>query len=127
VLAATDPANVYGAALPWPERPARDDTEVAASRGHRPGRKAGALVVLVDGRLVLYVERGGRTLLSWSADPADLEPAGRALAEAVRVGGLGRMSVQKADGENVLLAGPLSDALEQAGFRPTPRGLRMRA
>ena len=44
VLAATDPANPYGAALPWPERP--DD---AANTGHRPGRKAGALVVLVDG------------------------------------------------------------------------------
>ena len=53
VLAATDPANPYGAALPWPPQ----------DRGHRPGRKAGALVVLVDGALVLYVERGGKTLL----------------------------------------------------------------
>src|SRR5260370_31699724 len=55
VLAAADPASPYGAAVPWPERP--DD----AATGHRPGRKAGALVVLVDGHLVLYVERGGRT------------------------------------------------------------------
>ena len=57
-LAATDPANPYGAALPWPD--AR-----ATAGGHRPGRKAGALVVLVDGELALYVERGGTTLLTW--------------------------------------------------------------
>jgi hypothetical protein len=48
VLAAADPANPYGAALPWPERPG----EVVI--GHKPGRKAGALVILVDGELVLY-------------------------------------------------------------------------
>ncbi|MGN6251926.1 MAG: ATP-dependent helicase, partial [Marmoricola sp.] len=53
-LAATDPANPYGAALAWPER-------TAEATGHRPGRKAGALVVLVDGALALYVERGGKT------------------------------------------------------------------
>src|SRR5262249_49005456 len=68
VLAATDPANPYGAALPWPERGALD-------AGHRPGRKAGAAVVLVDGRLVLYVERGGRTLLSYSDEERVVEPA----------------------------------------------------
>ncbi len=56
VLAAVDPANAYGAALPWPPRP--DETQ----GGHRPGRKAGALVMLVGGQLVLYVERGGKTL-----------------------------------------------------------------
>ena len=42
--------------------------------GHRPGRKAGALVVLARGELVLYVERGGKTLLSWTSDPEILEP-----------------------------------------------------
>ena len=47
-LAATDPANPYGAALPWPERVAADE---GTATGHRPGRKAGALVVLVDGAL----------------------------------------------------------------------------
>ncbi len=123
VLAATDPANAYGAALPWPDRAVSDLTP----SGHRPGRKAGALVVLVEGRLILYVERGGRTLLSWTEDPADLEPAARALADAVRAGGLGRISVERADGASVYAATPLSEALEQAGFRPTPRGLRMRA
>ena len=59
-LAATDPANPYGAALPWPA------LSVEAGSGHRPGRKAGALVVMVDGALVLYVERGGKTLLAFT-------------------------------------------------------------
>ena len=119
VLAACDPANPYGAALPWPTR--------ADDRGHQPGRKAGALVVLVDGDLVLYVERGGRTLLSWSDDPSSLNPAARALATAVHAGTLGTLRVGKVDGEAVLGSShPLTDALEQAGFRLTPRGLVLR-
>jgi ATP-dependent Lhr-like helicase len=116
VLAATDPANPYGAALPWPAKEA----------GHRPGRKAGALVVLVDGRLVLYVERGGKTLLSFVDDASCVGPAADALALAVRDGALGRLTVEKADGEPALTS-PLGLALEAAGFRPTPRGLRLRA
>jgi len=116
VLAATDPANPYGAALPWPDH---DGT-------HRPGRKAGALVVLVDGDLALYVERGGKSLLSWAEETASLQPAVDALALAVRDGMLGKLAVERADGEAVLTS-PLGSALEQAGFRPTPRGLRMRA
>jgi ATP-dependent helicase Lhr and Lhr-like helicase len=119
VLAATDPANPYGAALPWPERPG----EVAS--GHKPGRKAGALVVLVDGRLALYVERGGRTLLTWSDDPAVLQPAVDGLALAVRDGALGKLTVERADGEGILTS-PLGQALEAAGFHATPRGLRLR-
>jgi ATP-dependent helicase Lhr and Lhr-like helicase len=119
VLAATDPANPYGAALPWPERPAEHGA-------HRPGRKAGALVVLVDGELTLYVERGGKSLLSWSDDPACVQPAADALALAVRDGMLGRLAVERADGAAVL-SSPLGAALEAAGFRPTPRGLRLRA
>jgi ATP-dependent Lhr-like helicase len=115
VLAAADPANPYGAALPWPQPPG----------AHRPGRKAGALVVLVDGELVLYVERGGRSLLSFSDAPDRLQPAADALALAVRDGGLGRLAVERADGEAVLTS-PLGAALETAGFRPTPRGLRLR-
>jgi ATP-dependent Lhr-like helicase len=117
VLAATDPANPFGAALPWPER--------EAEGGHRPGRKAGALVVLVDGSLVLYVERGGKTLLSFSDEPQLLQPAADGLARAVRAGALGKLSVEKADGEAVLVS-DLGKALEAAGFRPTPRGLRLR-
>ena len=115
VMAATDPANPYGAALAWP-----------GTEGHRPGRKAGALVVLVDGRLVLYVERGGRTLLSFAEDESCVAPAADALALAVRDGALGKLTVEKADGEPAL-SSALGVALENAGFRPTPRGLRLRA
>jgi ATP-dependent helicase Lhr and Lhr-like helicase len=120
VLAAVDPANPYGSALPWPDRPGE------TPGGHRPGRKAGALVVLADGHLILYVERGGRTLLSWTSDAAVLGPAAAALAEAVRDGALGRLTVERADGSAVHDS-PLARALESAGFRPTPRGLRLRA
>ncbi|MGI5203170.1 Lhr family helicase [Spirillospora sp. CA-108201] len=120
VLAAADPANPYGAALPWPERA----DEVAS--GHKPGRKAGALVVLVEGRLVLYVERGGRTLLTWDDDPGVLQPAVDALALAVREGALGKLTVERADGE-AISDSPLAAALESAGFHPTPRGLRLRS
>ncbi|HYB88451.1 MAG TPA: crosslink repair DNA glycosylase YcaQ family protein, partial [Streptosporangiaceae bacterium] len=119
VLAAADPANPFGAALAWPARPG----EVPG--GHRPGRKAGALVVLADGQLVLYVERGGKTLLSWTSDPAVLAPAAAGLAEAVRGGALGRLTVERADGSGVYES-PLAQALADAGFRPTPRGLRLR-
>jgi ATP-dependent helicase Lhr and Lhr-like helicase len=119
VLAAADPANAYGAALPWPERPGE------GAAGHRPGRKAGALVVIADGELILYVERGGKTLLSWTSDAALLEPASAALAAAVRAGALGRLTVERADGGGVYDS-PLATALAAAGFRPTPRGLRLR-
>ncbi|PZS13612.1 MAG: ATP-dependent helicase [Pseudonocardiales bacterium] len=121
VLAATDPANPYGAALGWPAPPPE-----GARRGHQPARKAGALVVLVDGGCVIYVERGGRTLLSFTDDAAVLQPAADALALAVRDGALGRLQVERADGAPIV-ASPLGDALESAGFRPTPRGLRLRA
>jgi len=121
VLAAADPAQPFGAALPWPERPGETPTS------HRPGRKAGALTVLVEGSLVLYVERGGRTLLSWTDDPERLAPSAVALAAAVRDGALGRLTVERADGERAGGDSPLTQALEAAGFRPTPRGLRLRA
>jgi ATP-dependent Lhr-like helicase len=116
VLAATDPANLYGASLPWPER----------DSGHRAGRKAGALVVLVDGRLVLYVEKGGRTLLSYTDDQQLLLPAVDALALAARDGMLGKLTVQKADGEAIEDTA-FAQALLDAGFRHTSRGLRLRA
>jgi ATP-dependent Lhr-like helicase len=96
--------------------------------GHRPGRKAGALVVLVDGNLVLYVERGGRTLLSFQPAGEEgevLQPAVDALALAVREGVLGKLTVERADGESITDS-PLAQALEAAGFHPTPRGLRLR-
>ncbi|MET9247060.1 ATP-dependent helicase [Nonomuraea sp. NPDC003709] len=117
VLAAADPASPYGAALPWPQHP--------GELGHKPGRKAGSLVVLVDGHLVLYVERGGKTLLSF-ADDDRLQPAVDALALAVRDGALGKLTVERADG-TAIVESPLAAALEAAGFHPTPRGLRLRA
>lgn len=119
VLAAADPANAYGAALAWPEPP--------AGAGHKPGRKAGSMVVLVDGELALYMERGGRSLLIWPAEPEDpaLLAAVEALAGAARAGRLGTVTVERVNGEAALTA-PLARALEGAGFVPTPRGLRLR-
>jgi ATP-dependent Lhr-like helicase len=115
VLAACDPANPYGAGLPWPER-----------EGHRPGRKAGALVVTVDGALAFYVERGGKTLLSFTEDPQQLAPAAAALAGAVQQGHLGKLTVERADGAHVFGSAHVSAALQEAGFRMTPQGLRLR-
>ncbi|MER6115178.1 DEAD/DEAH box helicase [Streptomyces sp. NPDC001743] len=120
VLAAADPANAYGAALPWPEPP--------AGAGHKPGRKAGSLVVLVDGELTLYMERGGKTLLAWPTEPDDpaLHAAAAALAAAARAGALGTVTVERTNGASSLTS-PLGRTLESAGFLATPRGLRLRA
>jgi ATP-dependent Lhr-like helicase len=123
-LAATDPANPYGAALPWPSSTGSED-----GKGHRPGRKAGAIVVLVDGALGLYVERGGRTLLTFSEDESVTAAAVESLGTTVRRGALGKLTVEKADGANILGAESeqLRAALEAAGFVATSRGLRIRA
>ncbi|MGW4350009.1 ATP-dependent helicase [Streptomyces sp. NPDC004690] len=125
VLAAADPANAYGAALPWPEPP--------TGAGHKPGRKAGSLVVLVDGELTLYMERGGKTLLAWAADPDGsatddprLRAAAEALATAARAGSLGTVTVERVNGAAALTS-PIGALLEGAGFIATPRGLRLRA
>ncbi|MDJ1130928.1 ATP-dependent helicase [Streptomyces iconiensis] len=140
VLAAADPANAYGAALPWPAPP--------GGATHKPGRKAGSLVVLVDGVLTLYVERGGKTLLAWTNDPdsssapeaedtgpspeaseegaARIAAAVEALAQATRQGALGTLTVERVNGSSAL-SSHLGTALEAAGFHATPRGLRLRA
>ncbi|HEX8082227.1 MAG TPA: hypothetical protein VF557_18615, partial [Jatrophihabitans sp.] len=125
VLAATDPANPYGAALDWPDRVHLPEPE-AGKRGHQPARKAGALVVLVDGECALYVERGGKTLLSFTAEQDRLHAAATALAISARAGALGKLHVESADGDPIV-SSALGHALEQAGFRPSPRGLRLRA
>jgi ATP-dependent Lhr-like helicase len=121
-LAATDPANAYGAALPWPTVP--EALEGTATRGHRPGRKAGALVTTVDGRLVLYIERGGKSVLTYTDDPVVLQVAASSVAASVR-SRLGRMRVEKIDGE-FGIGTPLGLALVEAGFAATPQGLRLR-
>ena len=119
VLAATDPANPYGAALPWP-------AHARARCGHKPGRKAGALVVLVDGRLALYVERGGKTLLSFADDERPAARRRRARARRARRGA--RPAHRRAGRRHASIGdSPLAAALEAAGFHPTPRGLRLRA
>ncbi|WP_280407038.1 ATP-dependent helicase [Nocardia carnea] len=117
VLAACDPANPYGAALGWPK--------TAGEAGHRPGRKAGALVVLVDGELVLYLERGGKTLLTCTEDPDARHAAATALAEVVRSGQVDSLVIDRVDGESVH-GNTLADFLTAAGFTATPRGLRLR-
>ncbi|MDF3337279.1 ATP-dependent helicase [Mycolicibacterium septicum] len=124
VLAATDPANPYGSALAWPDR-GGDDT-------HRPGRKAGALVALVDGQLVWFLERGGRTLLSFTSDADTQRAAAGALAELVSIGRMPSLLVERINGVAVLdpcvdaARAAVQDALTGAGFSRTPRGLRLR-
>jgi len=123
LLAAADPANPYGAALPWPSRASETDG------GARPGRKAGALVVLVDGELVWFVERGGRSLLSFRDDPEANRAAGAALAELVSAGRVSSILVERINGVAVLgpdVSPPAVSALSDAGFSRTPRGLRLR-
>jgi ATP-dependent Lhr-like helicase len=122
VLAAADPANPYGAALPWPDRPAGGGEQ----RGHRPSRKAGALVILVDGSPVVYLEPGGRTVLTLGDAPAQLTAAAGALAAAVTRRAVGRLAIERIDGRTPLRS-PFGEALVAAGFRPTPRGLRLNA
>ncbi|MCE0446083.1 hypothetical protein LT493_18060 [Streptomyces tricolor] len=87
VLAAADPANAYGSALAWPEPP--------TGAGHKPGRKAGSLVVLVEGELTLYMERGGKTLLAWPAAPDTApgdDPPPAHGGRGARRGGPGRLA-----------------------------------
>ncbi|MBY6408193.1 Lhr family helicase, partial [Rhodococcoides corynebacterioides] len=118
-LAATDPANPYGAALPWPK------SEVEGASGHRPGRKAGALVVLVDGHLVLFVERGGKSVLTFTADRDALSAAGAALSSLVTTRSVDRLLVERTDGEDIH-GTVLASVLAESGFTATPRGLRIR-
>ena len=115
-LAATDPANPYGAALGWP-----------AIEGvtHRPGRKAGGLVVLVDGELTLYLERGGRSALAFTDDEASLQAAARHLAETARKRRLDTLTVEQVNGEFVY-GTAVGRALREAGFVESPKGLTLR-
>lgn len=136
-LAATDPANPFGGVLPWPDPPAKA----------RPGRKAGALVVMVDGHAALYVERGGRTVISWidelahhlttasgavpaSASAADVQSAltsivAVSLVEALRRARSQVITLQKVNGEDILGTN-LAAALLGAGFSSLPSGVRFR-
>ena len=136
LLAATDPANPYGAALAWPELPKL--AEGSAPLRHRPARKAGACVVLVDGAPVLYLERGAKTLLIFTTDPVLLEAAAPAIARMMDSGGMDKISIEKVNDVELLDGSPTFDrngedpvqtlrrALQHQGFYTTVRGLSMR-
>jgi ATP-dependent Lhr-like helicase len=113
VLGATDPANPYGASLPWPK----------LDGGRRPGRTPGAHLLLRDGEPLVFIERGGRGLLRLKplADQ-ELEEAMRALADAVSAGQLPKLAIEKLDGEAVIGSGH-EEALVGAGFSRGPRKL----
>lgn len=121
LLAATDPANPYGAALDWPPAGGADGTS------HRPGRKVGAHMILVDGSPVLYLEQGGRSLLSFSQDRTALASAAEELVRAAQLGSLGRFTLVRIDGATALgHTGTAATALLEAGFIAAPSGLRVR-
>jgi ATP-dependent helicase Lhr and Lhr-like helicase len=118
VLAATDPAQPYGAALPWPKR---DDEK------RKPQRVAGAYVVLAGAEPVLYVERGGRGLATLvEADDPRLRAALEALAAFVRAGRLKKLGLERADGEPVV-GSALEPLLIELGFRLGPKKLTLTA
>ena len=118
MLAATDPAQPYGAALPWPKR----DQE-----HRRPQRVAGAHVVLAGAEPIVYVERGGKGLLTLvDADDARLRPALETLATFVLGDRRRKLSLERVDGEPVV-GSPWEDLLVELGFRPGPRKLTLSA
>jgi ATP-dependent Lhr-like helicase len=122
VLAAADPAQPYGGALPWPRREGQE---------RRPARVAGAYVVLVEDEPVLYVERGGRGLVTLADAPAageadPLREALRALAEAVRSGRVPKLALERIDGEPAI-ASELAEELLELGFHSGPRRLTLTA
>jgi ATP-dependent Lhr-like helicase len=125
VIAAADPAQPYGAALAWPKREGCQA---------RPARVAGAYVVLVADQPVLYVERGGRSLVTLADATAasatrDFDPLREALvalADAVRAGRLGKLALERIDGEPALSSG-LAGALVELGFHSGPRKLTLTA
>jgi ATP-dependent Lhr-like helicase len=125
VLAVTDPANPFGASLPWPKR--EDD------HGRRPARVPGAYVVTLDAEPVLYVERGGKGLVSLrtplDADgaPQDwLREALEALAGHVQRGRMGRIALERFDGEPVM-GSVFEELLIEIGFKQGPRKLTLSA
>ena len=120
VLAAVDPAQPYGAALPWPRR---ED-----ARG-RPSRVAGAYVVMVEQEPAIYVERGGRGLITLPdarGEHGAVTTGLQALARAVRAGRVPKLALERIDGAPAI-SSPLADALVEMGFAPGPRRLTLTA
>ncbi len=113
-VSTVDPANPFGATLPWPEP--RGD--------HKPTRRVGSLTTIVGGRPVLHLERGGKSLLTFVDDEDALVRALGSLADAVaRLGGRRRV-LEQVDGRSSLDA-DLAPILDRAGLRRTPRGYRI--
>jgi ATP-dependent Lhr-like helicase len=116
VLAATDPAQPYGAVLRWPQR-----------EGRSPARHPGAYVVLAGAEPVIYVERGGKGLqILVEANDPRLGDATAALADAVHRGRIKRLALERVDGEPIV-GSEWEDALIELGFRPGPRKLTLSA
>jgi ATP-dependent Lhr-like helicase len=134
VLAAADPANAYGAALEWPA------SQWAGSGGtpHRPSRSAGSHVVLRGGVPVIYLERGGRSMLTFAVAARGADPGGEgalrdalaALVQAVHAGHVPTLLVTRVDGLPALepdtATGAVVAAMAEAGFTMTPQGYRLR-
>jgi ATP-dependent Lhr-like helicase len=135
VIAVADPAQPYGAALPWPKREGQE-------RAGRPSRVAGAYVVLVDDEPVLYVERGGRSLITLTTAPSSgpihpvswppgqpdrLRAALVALADAVRAGHVGRLALERIDGQPATAWDGFAQTLVELGFQPGPRRFTLSA
>ena len=113
LLAATDPANPYGASLPWPK----------LAGGRRPARAPGAHLLLRDGEPIVFIERGGRGILRLAKlDQNELASAMRALADAVSAAKLPMLAIERFDGEPVIGSGH-EEALLGAGFSRGPRKL----
>ena len=120
MLAAVDPAQPYGAALPWPKRRGEADAR-------RPQRVAGAQVVLVGAEPVVYLERSGKGLVTLVAeDDSRLHPALEALADDVRAGRVRRIGIERVNGEPIADS-PLAAVLIELGFRQSPRALTLSA
>jgi ATP-dependent Lhr-like helicase len=114
VLAATDPAQPYGAALGWPESPGR------------PARSAGALVVLHNGHPLVWFDRRSHHLVTFpGASTSDLWA--EALATLVKDGRARSVEVRKMNGESLDAKSIEAAALKRHGFVDSYRGLVVRA
>jgi ATP-dependent Lhr-like helicase len=120
VLAATDPANPYGAAVAWPD-----------GEGARPQRAAGAQVILHDGRLVAWLSRADRNISTFlpESEPERSETLAAiagALGSLVASGRRNVLLVARVDGEEPGRS-PLARFLGEAGFQPGSRGYLKRS
>ena len=123
VLAATDPAQPYGAVLRWPQ----NQSPRPAPNRRSPARHPGAYVVLAGAEPVIYVERGGKGLqILVEANDPRLGDATAALADAVHRGRIKRLALERIDGEPIV-GSEWEDALIELGFRPGPRKLTLSA